>query len=503
MVLGSGQTLSGEIDDADLGGSAIDGDFYRVSLVADHGYTFIGDATVSADDSLDEIAIWIDSRSGPRTPTAEGAMPSVSFSPVVSGTYHLAVRAGGLADPGEKTGGYTVSMIDGGLLYTDTIPNNLSSTVTLGAGETLSGQIDQFELDRGDTDIDFYRMTLTAGHVYTFVGDATVSATDDLEQVAVWVDSSLGPRTPTAEGAMPSVTFAPVTSGTYHLAVVAGGPGDPADATGSYAVRSINHSLSEADGGSTLSGGAADDFLIGNIDGNSAMAGDGADLVWGLAGNDTLVGEAGDDSLFGNAGADALRGGAGDDWLKGHGDDDDLSGEVGRDTIFGGAGADTLRGDGDDAATPGADEINGNSGGDELYGGGGDDTVRGQGGSDVIHGDGGDDVLLGMSGFDTLNGGGGDDMLTGGVGDDSLIGGDGADVFQFATGHGADVIADFAVGEDKMSFVEASDLSELSITDGPGGAWVELVFEAAAPTLRVTLTGVVSADIGADDFIFG
>jgi Ca2+-binding RTX toxin-like protein len=59
-------------------------------------------------------------------------------------------------------------------------------------------------------------------------------------------------------------------------------------------------------------------------------------------------------------------------------------------------------------------------------------------------------MLIGFAGNDTLKGGGGRDTLDGGTGDDLLRGGAGPDVFLFAPGCGADTIADFADGVDRM-----------------------------------------------------
>lgn len=58
--------------------------------------------------------------------------------------------------------------------------------------------------------------------------------------------------------------------------------------------------------------------------------------------------------------------------------------------------------------------------------------------------------LEGGGGKDTLIGGEGNDRLDGGVGNDRLTGGLGADTFAFGTGYGADIVADFTPGGDKL-----------------------------------------------------
>ena len=119
----------------------------------------------------------------------------------------------------------------------------------------------------------------------------------------------------------------------------------------------------------------------------------------------------------------------GDDRMKG----DDLPGEY--------------RGlDGDDRIADGRGDsvLRGNAGQDTLSGGGGDDTLVGGRGDDSLAGNNGDDVL---------RGGTGDDSLRGGWGDDTLTGGEGADVFIWRE-RGNDVITDFELGVDSVSFQE-------------------------------------------------
>lgn len=119
----------------------------------------------------------------------------------------------------------------------------------------------------------------------------------------------------------------------------------------------------------------------------------------------------------------------GDDRMKG----DDLPGEY--------------RGlDGDDLIADGRGDsvLRGNAGQDTLSGGGGEDTLVGGRGDDSLAGNNGDDVL---------RGGKGDDSLRGGWGDDTLTGGEGADVFIWRE-RGNDVITDFELGVDSVSFQE-------------------------------------------------
>lgn len=208
----------------------------------------------------------------------------------------------------------------------------------------------------------------------------------------------------------------------------------------------------------------------------------------GSAFNDTLTGDAGANTLIGGAGADALNGGAGIDtasyrtstasigvslqtmtglWgdalgdrlnsieaLEGGSGNDTLIGWSGNDTLTGNAGNDTLLGN------AGNDVLDGGAGNDALDGGAGNDVLRGGAGDDGLTGGDGNDVLDGGAGNDALTGGNGNDVLNGGAGNDGLFGGQGADVFRFTDLGGADRIADFTRGQDRI------DLSGLDAIAG-------------------------------------
>jgi Ca2+-binding RTX toxin-like protein len=89
------------------------------------------------------------------------------------------------------------------------------------------------------------------------------------------------------------------------------------------------------------------------------------------------------------------------------------------------------------------DIIAGGPGNDKLYGGDGIDNLFGGAGNDELYGESGNDYLSGGDGDDFLDGGSGYDVLVGGRGNDILKGGDyEKDRYEFAAGHGQDVIYD-------------------------------------------------------------
>ena len=127
------------------------------------------------------------------------------------------------------------------------------------------------------------------------------------------------------------------------------------------------------------------------------------------------------------------------------------------------------------------------------------DTAIGGSGPDRITANGDGDKLLGGAGNDTLVGGSGADTLTGGAGNDVLTGGGGADHFVFVAGGGADVITDFAPGQDQL------DLSAVGI--GSLSAALSHATQVGASTViafgdggQVTLQNVSLASLSSGAF---
>ena len=149
----------------------------------------------------------------------------------------------------------------------------------------------------------------------------------------------------------------------------------------------------------------------------------------------------------------------------------------------------------------GRDVVRGGSGDDVISGGGRNDLIRGDSGDDTLVGNQGNDVLLGDSGDDNIRGGGGRDQILGGTGDDTLTGGRGDDTFVFGENAGNDTITDFTVGEDTIDLSMLSTaiaFEDLTITDLGDGTGVTVTHSALGGT--ITLTGVTSSQLSADDF---
>jgi len=297
------------------------------------------------------------------------------------------------------------------------------------------------------------------------------------------------------------------------------------------------------------SGGASEptitenDTLYGGTGHDEVYGRSGDDYLNGNDGHDELYGGSGSDSLYGGKGADTLKGGSGDDDLFGESGHDTLYGAKGEDNLDGGSGHDYLYGDsGNDLVNGGSgrDLLEGGSGNDTLFGGSGVDTLHGGSGDDFFDGGSGKDALDGGSGYDTasyanatgavridihgkyttgsesdtlhsieaaigsdyadwfrgdkrdntLDGGAGDDFMRGGTGSDSLTGGEGDDTFYWrqkdVVGN-LDVITDFSLNEDLLSFALNDDLSLDNLTD-----WLSATESAGNTLLAMDLDGVGS-----------
>ena len=109
--------------------------------------------------------------------------------------------------------------------------------------------------------------------------------------------------------------------------------------------------------------------------------------------------------------------------------------------------------------------------------------LRGRSGADYLNGDQGDDVI---------DGGAGDDTIVGGRGRDLLIGGEGADKFAFQSrfdvgiGFTRDVIRDFEVGLDTLSF---EYFGQMTVTIA------ELGLDAGSISLTLVGDGTIDGEV--------
>ncbi|MEM8591528.1 MAG: fasciclin domain-containing protein, partial [Pseudomonadota bacterium] len=286
--------------------------------------------------------------------------------------------------------------------------------------------------------------------------------------------------------------------------------------------RAGNDRLEGQTGDDNLRGGIGDDTLNGDQGEDSLNGGTGNDFLQGGSGNDTISGNTGDDRLIAGEGDDLLRGGKGDDFFRGEdgedrifaGDGDDLAfGGGGRDHMFGGAGDDRLVGGN------GGDRIFGNSGDDSMFGGFGFDRIFGRSGDDLgdgdfgndsiftgagddtLNGDEGDDLLNSGTGNDVNNGGEGNDLIAAGAGDDTITGGSGNDVLSFASAvDGANVVTDFASGEDKVELVGVAEEELISVLFGQGDGNDALLISSLNENWSVLLEDV--EELEEDDLSF-
>jgi Ca2+-binding RTX toxin-like protein len=241
------EPISGDGVTSDGAGGYIDKDWYQVTLTAGHTYHFGATATVSDTDTLDAVAIRVCNAAGTKVSTLEdGASPGLDFTPTSSGKYYLAISAGGDGAWQTKTGDYQVSLADyavSPVSVTDTVREGTDSRTILAVEGILPGVINADPMTGDDVtsagvDKDWYEVTLQQGHVYHFGASAKVNASDTLDAVAIRLYDASG--SPLAglldDGASTSLDYTPGSSGTYYLAVGAGGAGDPQSKTGNFEV---------------------------------------------------------------------------------------------------------------------------------------------------------------------------------------------------------------------------------------------------------------------------
>jgi Ca2+-binding RTX toxin-like protein len=293
----------------------------------------------------------------------------------------------------------------------------------------------------------------------------------------------------------------------------------------------LANTIAGADGPDTLDGGAGADSLSGGLGDDAYRVDDAADALLDAGGWDRVIasldwtlatgfewlslsgtadlsgtGNAAANRIDGNAGCNLLSGGGGNDLLRGGAGDDTLDGDAEADRLDGGTGADLLRGgEGDDTYyvddpgdavldAGGADRVVASvdwtlAAGIERLSLSGTAGLAGTGNAEAnrIDGNAGANLLRGLAGGDRILGNAGADTLWGGEGSDVLAGGDGADVFLWdSPAEGADRVADFAPGADRIALSAAGFGGGLS-------AGMDLLAEGR---FAANATGIADAAIG-------
>ena len=299
-------------------------------------------------------------------------------------------------------------------------------------------------------------------------------------------------------------------------------------ATGDKVINTFEHILGSRYG----------DILTGDGDANTLMGGAGSDRLNGGGGADTLEGGPGGDTMDGGEGEDTAsyanasaavtvdlsgssgRGDAAGDRftsienITGSGYDDTFIASEDPDDIDGGpnkAGGDTVSYErsgekvtvnlatttqsSQDTDNP----VGSHARGDELDG---IENITGSRHDDSLTGDTNANVIKGGADNDTIDGGSGADTIEGGRGNDSLDAGSDSDedVFKFSSGDGNDEILNFSINEDKIdlsAFSTIHSFEDLDISDVGSNAVITLPGRG-----QITVDGVATADLDADDFIF-
>jgi hypothetical protein len=129
-----GGTTTGRIDGMPESGSfdtSLDHDWFAVSLIAGHVYTFSAQATPGPSDNLNDVAI--DLRNSSRTildsqgvvDAGANASSSFTYTATNSGTEYLDISGGG-NNPAGLTGNYRITLVD---TTTPPVLSNVAATV--------------------------------------------------------------------------------------------------------------------------------------------------------------------------------------------------------------------------------------------------------------------------------------------------------------------------------------------------------------------------------------
>ena len=243
LTLG-GSPNSGRINGVPESGSfdtSLDHDWFAVTLVAGHTYTFSAQGTSG---SLNDVAIAV--RDSSRNildsqgvvDAGANAASSFTYTATSSNTVYLDISAGG-SSPAGVSGDYQITVTPGGI--GDTVLDTALTDAVVFAGGTF-GTIDAAPTNGSfntSLDHDWLAVTLIAGHDYVFSGSALAGS--GLSDVAIYLSDAsrniLDSQGVVDAGAnnTSSFTYTATSSGTAYLDIGAGGS-NPAGQTGQYFV---------------------------------------------------------------------------------------------------------------------------------------------------------------------------------------------------------------------------------------------------------------------------
>jgi Ca2+-binding RTX toxin-like protein len=222
-------------------------------------------------------------------------------------------------------------------------------------------------------------------------------------------------------------------------------------------------------GNDALQGGAGNDTLTGSGGNDTLDGGKGVDTAsyaedsQGVSANlktgHAMGPESGTDSLIS---IENLTGGKANDSLVGDVHNNILEGAAGKDTLDGGDGIDTASYQHDRhgviANLQSGVVSSKTSGNDTLIS---IENLIGGSGTDVLTGSKLANIIGGGSGADTISGGSGNDQITGGADNDLLTGGKGSDVFIFTKGSDVDTVTDFVATGKVQDFIDLSGYASI------------------------------------------
>jgi hypothetical protein len=242
-VLSVNGSVSSTIDATPVAGSfntLLDSDWYAVSLTRGHTYLIQGFGT----SSLSDVAIDVMDANRDVFAHADSSFASLSYLATTTGTFYVAISPGG-SNPASLTGIYDLSLTDLGATQ-DTVLDTAATTVTLSPGSAPSGKIDATPMSGSfDTslDHDWYAVNLIAGAHYTFTAVGTSGTLNDVAIDLTDANRNIVNSQGLVDGGpngTATFTYTATTTGTFYLAVGAGGS-DPADQLGNYNITFVNN----------------------------------------------------------------------------------------------------------------------------------------------------------------------------------------------------------------------------------------------------------------------